>query len=123
MTGVISNIKDKALKNDYFREVLETGEHTQVVVMSLLPGEEIGPETHTDNDQVLFCVSGTGKVVLNGEETSFQEGDLVLVHSGTLHNFINSGTTSMKIITTYSPSHHPQGTIHKTKAEAGKAEY
>ena len=120
MTGVISNIKDKALKNDYFREVLETGEHTQVVVMSLLPGEEIGPETHTDNDQVLFCVSGTGKVVLNGEETSFQEGDLVLVHSGTLHNFINSGTTSMKIITTYSPSHHPQGTIHKTKAEAEK---
>ena len=77
-------------------------------------------KTHTDNDQVLFCVSGTGKVVLNGEETSFQEGDLVLVHSGTLHNFINSGTTSMKIITTYSPSHHPQGTIHKTKAEAEK---
>ena len=118
MTGVVANIKDKALKNDYFREVLETGEHTQVVVMSLLPGEEIGAETHTDNDQVLFCVSGTGKVVLNGEETSFQEGDLVLVHSGTLHNFINSGATSMKIITTYSPAHHPQGTIHKTKAEA-----
>lgn len=123
MTGVISNIKDKALKNDYFREVLETGEHTQVVVMSLLPGEEIGAETHTDTDQVLFCVSGTGKVVLNGEETSFQEGDLVLVHAGTLHNFINTGATSMKIITTYSPSHHPQGTIHKTKEEAEKAEY
>lgn len=123
MTGVIANIKDKALKNDYFREVLETGEHTQVVVMSLLPGEEIGEETHTDTDQILFCVAGTGKVVLNGEETTFQEGDLVLVHSGTLHNFINSGTTSMKIITAYSPAHHPQGTIHKTKADAQKANY
>lgn len=123
MTGVLSGIKDKALQNTYFCEVLDTADHTQMVIMSLLPGEEIGEETHKDNDQMLYCVQGSGSVVLNGEEAEFKEGDIVLVHAGTLHNFINSSASSMKIITTYSPSHHPAGTVHKTKEEAEKAEY
>ena len=118
MTGVVSNIKDKALKNTYFREVLETGIYTQVVIMSIPVGEDIGMEIHKDNDQVLCCVAGQGKVVLNGEEASFNEGDLVLVRAVVRHNFLNVGDVDLKIITTYSPPHHPEGTIHKNKEEA-----
>lgn len=123
MNGKIGNIKDKALQNIYFREVLETGKHTQVVLMSIPGGSEIGEETHTDSDQILYCVEGNGKVILNHQESPFEEGDLVLVNADTVHNFINTGVTDMKIITTYSPPHHPVGTIHKTKEEAQKANY
>lgn len=118
MKGVMADIKGQALENTYFRRVLETGVNTQVVIMSLAAREDIGAETHEDNDQVLYCVAGQGKAVLNGEEAGFCEGDLVLVRAGVLHNFVNVGNTALKIITTYSPPHHPDGTVHKTKAEA-----
>ncbi len=121
--GIIRNIEEKTKQNTYFRQVLETGEHTQVVIMSIPAGGEIGEEVHKDNDQILFCVAGEGKVILNDVEDSFAEGDLVLVPAGTKHNFINTGSEEMKIITAYSPPHHPQGTIHKTKAEAEQANY
>lgn len=119
---MIKNIKEKALENTYFRQVLETGKNTQVVIMSIPKGGEIGSETHPENDQVLYLVEGQGRVVLDGVEAVFEKGDLVLVKAGTVHNFINSGERDMKIITTYSPPHHPDGTIHKTKEEAEKSD-
>lgn len=123
MQGLIKDIKGKTKENTYFRHVLETGDHTQVVIMSIPPGGEIGAEAHPDNDQILYLVDGEGKVVLNGEESEYTKGDLVLVKAGTKHNFINTGDEDLKIITTYSPPHHPQGTIHKTKEEAATANY
>lgn len=119
----IKNINQQAKDNQYFRQVLATGKKVQVVIMSILPGEEIGAETHPDNDQTLLLVEGEGQVVLDGQTSAYSAGDLVLVPAGTEHNFINKGEQPMKIITTYSPPHHPDGTIHKTKAEADKADY
>jgi len=123
MLGHIQNIEQKAKENSFFRQVLETGEHTQIVIMSIPPNSDIGMETHQDNDQVLYLVDGEGKVILNGQEEPFKKGDIVLVRAGTEHNFETVGTTPMKIITTYSPPHHPDGTVHKTKEEAEAAEY
>jgi mannose-6-phosphate isomerase-like protein (cupin superfamily) len=119
--GRVENIKQQALDNDYFRRVLETGQHTQIVIMHIPAGGEIGEETHSQNDQVLYLVSGRGKVYLNDQEQDFNEGDIVLVPAGTKHNFVASSDQPMNIITTYSPPHHPRGTVHKTKAEADKA--
>ena len=123
MKGFIHDICAKAKENRYFRQVLETGEHTQIVLMSIKPGEEIGEEVHDDNDQVLYFVQGKGKAVLEGEEKEFGEDDVFLVRAGTKHNFINTGKEDLKIITSYSPAHHPAGTVHKTREEAQKAEY
>jgi mannose-6-phosphate isomerase-like protein (cupin superfamily) len=120
--GQIKNILQQAIDNDNFRQVLETGEHTQVVIMSIPPGGEIGEEVHEDNDQVLYLAAGTGQVVLDGQTSDFNTGDLVLVPAGTKHNFITKGDSPMKIITTYSPPHHPDGTVHKTKSAADSAE-
>lgn len=122
MNELVKDIKDQAKQNEYFRRVLLTSEHAQVVIMSIPAGGDIGLETHTDNDQVLYLVEGAGKVILNGKESAFEVGDLVLVKAGVKHNFVTVGETPMKIITTYSPPHHPAGTIHKTKAEADQAE-
>ncbi len=123
MINLIKNIKQQAKENTYFRHVLETGANTQVVIMSIPIGGEIGEEVHNDNDQVLYLVEGVGKVVLEGQEEIFEKNDLVLVRAGTKHNFINTGEADMKIITTYSPPHHPDGIIHKTKEEAENAHY
>jgi len=123
MDGFISDILGKAKKNNFFRQVLVNGKHTQIVIMSIPPGGEIGEEVHPANDQILFLVSGEGKVLLNGKEGVFRSGDIVLVKAGTRHNFINTGDTDLKIITMYSPPHHPAGTIHKTKKEADEAGY
>lgn len=123
MKGYISDIKQIAKQNSSFRRVLETGKFTQVVIMSIPPGGDIGEETHADTDQVLYLVKGEGKVMLNGEKHAFKKHDLVLVHAGTKHNFLNTGEDDMKIITMYSPPHHPEGTVHRTKADAEKANY
>lgn len=123
MLGHIEGIEKKARQNTYFRQVLETGKNTQIVIMSIPPNSDIGMETHPDNDQVLYLVEGEGKVILNEQEEPFKKGDVVLVRAGTEHNFITVGTEPMKIITTYSPPHHPDGTIHKTKEEAESANY
>lgn len=119
--GHIVDIFQKAKDNDYFRRVLETGPHTQVVIMSIPPGGEIGEETHADNDQVLQLVDGAGRVMLDGHTADFRAGDLVLVPAGTRHNFTAAADAPLKIVTTYSPPHHPDGTVHKTKAEADAA--
>lgn len=122
MKGYVQDILSKAISNNYFRQVIETGDETQTVVMCIKPGEDIGNEVHPNNEQVLICVEGSGKAILNKEEGAFRKGDLVVVKAGTEHNFLNSGSNEMKIITIYSPPHHSEGTIHKTKAEALEAE-
>lgn len=116
-------LENEAKGNTNFRKVLATGNHTQVVVMSIPVGEDIGMETHEVEDQVLYFIEGQGKAILNGEEQDFVAGDAVLVPSGTEHNFVNTGEKDLKIITMYSPSHHPDGKIHVTKADAENDEY
>jgi mannose-6-phosphate isomerase-like protein (cupin superfamily) len=122
MKGYFHDLRGEALANNYFRRVAETGGKMQVVLMSLAVGEEIGMEVHPDNEQMLLNVAGQGKTILNGEAENFNEGDMVLVRAGVEHNFINVGQEPLKIITLYSPPHHADGTIHKTKAEAEAAE-
>ncbi|HEY8108964.1 MAG TPA: cupin domain-containing protein [Patescibacteria group bacterium] len=117
----LGNILEQAKANDNFRKVLATGDNVQVVLMSIPPEGEIGEETHPDNDQVLLLVDGGGSAILDGKEQPFEEGDLVVVPAGTLHNF-TAGKDGLKVVTTYSPPHHPEGTVHATKAEADAAE-
>ncbi len=119
MTGYVDNIEKKSEENNYFRQVVYTGQHSQLVVMSLLPSEDIGMEVHETTDQFLRIEKGEGKVVMNGEEKPIKEGDAIVVPAGTQHNVINtSPTNSLKLYTIYSPPHHKDGVIHKTKAEA-----
>jgi mannose-6-phosphate isomerase-like protein (cupin superfamily) len=113
----LKNLAQLAKDNSYFRHVLATGQHAQVVLMSIPPGGEIGEEVHADNDQILYLVEGSGRVILDGQPADFSVGDLVLVPAGMRHNFETVGETTMKIITAYSPPHHPDGTIHETKAD------
>jgi mannose-6-phosphate isomerase-like protein (cupin superfamily) len=115
---LLKDLVGQAKANAYFRHVLATGEYTQVVVMSIPPGEDIGEEVHEDTDQALYLVEGAGRVTLDGEASDFAAGDLVLVAAGTRHNVETVGDTAMKIITTYAPPHHPDGTIAETKADA-----
>lgn len=121
MTGFVGNIEELSLANGNFRQVLYTAPHSQLVVMSLLPGEEIGMEVHPENDQFIRIEKGTGKAVLNGEESALADGTAVVIPAGINHNIINTGTEEMKLYTIYSPAHHPDGTIHPTKADAMKA--
>ncbi len=120
MKGYITNIEQKTLENEYFREVLYTDERVQLVVMSLPPGEEIGEEVH-ELDQFLRIEAGEGKAVLEGVEHTIADGSAVVVPKGTRHNIINSGTSAMKLYSLYAPPEHKDGTIHKTKAEAEAA--
>ncbi|MBI1863191.1 cupin domain-containing protein [Candidatus Microgenomates bacterium] len=116
------NIKKAAKENSNFRTVLETGTHSQLVVMSILPGSEIGAETHEGTDQILVFVAGQGKAVINGESRPVEKHDVVFVPAGALHNFINTGDEDLKLYTVYAPPEHAPGTVHKTKEEAEKAE-
>ncbi len=119
MTGYLQNIEEITVKNEYFRQVLFTGQHTQLVVMSLKPGEKIGLETHEGVDQFFRVETGTGSVFMNGEERPIQDGYAFIVPAGTEHNVTNTSTEKpLKIYTLYSPPQHRDGTIHKTKEEA-----
>jgi mannose-6-phosphate isomerase-like protein (cupin superfamily) len=112
-----------AKKNEYFRQELVTGMHSQVVLMSIPPGGEIGEEIHPDVDQVLVFVSGEGKAIVNGEQSSVAAQSLYFVPAGTRHNFINTGASPLKLYTVYAPPEHAPGTVHRTKAEADAAEH
>jgi mannose-6-phosphate isomerase-like protein (cupin superfamily) len=124
MTGFFGSIEELTLKNDYFRQVLFTAKHCQLVVMCLQPGEEIGNEVHANVDQFFRIEKGDAKFVLNGSEEHMAHGtDAVVVPAGIFHNVINtSKSQQLKLYTVYSPPNHPDGTIHKTKAEAEAAE-
>jgi mannose-6-phosphate isomerase-like protein (cupin superfamily) len=118
MSGYIVNIEAQTEANAYFREVLFTAPHCQLVVMSLNVGEDIGEEVHT-LDQFLRVESGEGKAILDGEETPLKAGFAVVVPAGTKHNIVNtSSSVPLKLYTLYAPAQHRDGTIHKTKAEA-----
>lgn len=119
MTGYVLNIEEKTLQNDYFREVLNTSQHSQLVVMSLNPNEEIGMEIHEIVDQFIRVEQGEGKTILNGEEHIISDGFAIIIPAGAEHNIINtSPDKKMKIYTIYSPAHHKDKTIHKTKQDA-----
>lgn len=121
MKGYKGNIEKLTLENDNFRRVLYTGAHSQLVLMSLKPNEEIGAEVHPDNDQFFRFEAGEGKVVIDGAEQAIKDGDAVIVPAGAQHNIINvSATESLKMYTIYSPAHHRDGVVHATKEEAEK---
>lgn len=116
MKGYITNIEKVTLENEDYRRVLYTAKHSQLVLMNLAPGEEIGEETH-HLDQFFRFEEGEGVVVLDGIEHAVGNGSAVVIPEGTRHNVINTGTTHLKLYSIYSPPEHKDGTIHKTKAE------
>jgi mannose-6-phosphate isomerase-like protein (cupin superfamily) len=116
------DIIELAKRNDAFRREVATGEHSQVVVMTIPPAEEIGEEVHEGNDQLLVIVEGECEAVLDGRTSQVGPNQLVLVKAGTRHNFINTGQAPLQLVTVYAPPEHAPGTVHQTKAEAEAAE-
>jgi len=124
MLGYVGSIEKKTLQNTNFREVVFTGKHAQLVVMSLGPGEDIGIEVHAGVDQFFRVEEGEAKFVLAGKDHLVHAGDAVVVPAGTRHNVVNaSATLPLKMYTIYSPPNHPAGTVHVKKADALVAEH
>jgi len=115
-------IAEETARNDFFRAVRFTGKHTQVVMMTLKAGEEIGAEVHPDNDQILIFTEGTARAEVGDEHRDVSAGDMVAVPAGTRHNFINTGSGPLRLMTIYGPPDHAPDTVHRTKAEALEAE-
>ena len=111
-----------AEQSNDFRRVLWTGEHTQLVIMTLPVGGEIGVEKHDENDQILTFVSGVGEATLSGVTKAVAAGDLVVVPAGVTHNFVNTGPDPLVLYTVYGPPDHADGAVHATKAEADASE-
>ena len=123
MKGFVNNIEQATLANNNFRQVLYTSKHSQLVLMSLKPNEEIGMEVHNDNDQFFRFEKGMGKVIIDGNEYQISDGFAVVVPSGAQHNVINtSADQDLKLYTIYSPAHHKDGIVRATKAEAAANE-
>ena len=123
MSGYSINIEQKTLAGNNFREVLYTTPRSQLVIMTLQPGEEIGMEHHTGHDQFIRVEAGTGVAILDGEEHPLEDGVAVVIPAGTEHNVINkSQTEPMRLYTLYTPPEHPDGIVHATKAEADEYE-
>lgn len=119
MKGFCANIEKETLENDNFRKVLYTGARSQLVLMSLKPLEDIGMEIHTENDQFFRFEQGQGKCIIDDNEYELKDGVAIVIPSGAKHNIINtSETDDLKLYTIYSPAHHKDGTIRKTKQEA-----
>lgn len=116
------NIEEQTIQNNNFRKVLYTGVHSQLVVMSLNPGEEIGAEVHPHVDQFFRIEQGTAKFEIDGQVFESGPDHAVIVPAGSEHNVTNVGQDAVKLYTIYSPPNHPDGTIHATKAEADAAE-
>jgi len=119
MKGFNANIEQETLNNNDFRHVLYTGKNSQLVLMAIAPGEDIGSEVHTENDQFFRFEAGEGKCVIDGNEYLVKDGSAIVVPAGAEHNIINLSTTEyLQLYTIYSPAHHKDGIIRKTKAEA-----
>ena len=119
MEGFVTNIEEETLKNENFRKVLYTAKHSQLVLMNLKLNEEIGMETHPDNDQFFRFEKGQGKVIIDGNEYEVSDGSAVVVPAGAQHNVINtSETEELRLYTIYSPPHHKDGIVRATKEEA-----
>ena len=112
--GFVTDVKKAAKENEAFRRVLFTAGKGQLVLMSLLPGEEIGAETH-DGDQVLYIVDGEGLAVIDGEKQEIEKGSIVFVPAGALHNIVNTDDEAMKLFTVYAPPQHADGTVEMKK--------
>jgi mannose-6-phosphate isomerase-like protein (cupin superfamily) len=121
MKGYVTNIEKNSKENENFRKVLYTARYSQLVLMSLKPGEEIGEEVH-GLDQFLRVEEGTGKTILDGVEHKIEDGSAIVVPAGTRHNVINTGSGPMKLYTVYSPPNHRDGVLHKTREVAEKDE-
>lgn len=117
MKGYVANIEKLSLENDNFRKVLYTGKNSQLVLMSLLAGEEIGEEVH-DVDQFFRVENGKGTAILSGTSHDIADGSVIVIPAGTKHNILNNGSGEMKLYTLYMPPHHRDGVVHKTKAAA-----
>jgi len=119
MKGYTTNIEKDTLENNNFRKVLYTGKHSQLVLMSLAPKEEIGMEVHEENDQFFRFEKGQGKCIIDGNEYDLGDGVAIVVPAGAQHNIINtSDTEALKLYTIYSPTHHKDGIVRATKEEA-----
>jgi mannose-6-phosphate isomerase-like protein (cupin superfamily) len=119
MAGYVTNIEKDARTNSDFRRVLFTGPHSQLVLMTLGPGEDIGLETHAGTDQFIRVESGRGVAVLDGREHPLEDGSAVVIPAGTRHNVVNrSPSEPLRLYTVYTPPEHPDGTVHRTRAEA-----
>ena len=126
MKGFNSNIETDTLENNNFRKVLYSGNHLQLVLMSLKAGEEIGEEIHNGNDQFFRFESGVGKCIIEGKEYHVKNGDVIVIPAGAKHNIINAdSTTELKMYTIYAPPHHKDGIVRATKedAENNEAEF
>jgi mannose-6-phosphate isomerase-like protein (cupin superfamily) len=129
MTGWVGDIERETIENATFRTVLWTGDHSQLTVMSISPGEDIGKEVHTDHDQFLRIEQGSARVELGPSENEVEvKQDVgadwaIVVPAGVWHNLINTGDDDLRVYSIYSPAEHPPGTVHATKAEAEAAEH
>ena len=129
MTGWVDDIEKATLDNDTFRTVLFTGAHLQMTVMCIQPGEEIGVEKHDDLDQFIRIEQGTGQVQMGSSKDDLSEvRDIeddwaAIIPGGTWHNVVNTGTEPLRLYSIYTPPEHPEGTVHRTKAEADAAEH
>lgn len=115
--GYIINIESETIANDNFRKVLYTAPHSQLVLMSLKAGEDIGMEIHSDNDQFFRVEKGQGKIIIDGNEYDVSDGFAIVIPAGSEHNVINTGSDSLKLYTIYSPAHHRDRVLHATKEE------
>ena len=123
MAGFVTNIELDTLENEDFRCVIFTAPHSQLVLMTIQPGEDIGQETHAEHDQFLRIESGAGVVILDGQKTDLVDGSAVVIPAGVEHNVVNtSDDEPLRLYTLYSPPEHPDGTVHRTKKEARAAE-
>jgi mannose-6-phosphate isomerase-like protein (cupin superfamily) len=123
MSGFSVNIEDKTLQNANFRHVLYTTPRSQLVIMTLEPGDDIGVEKHEDHDQFIRIEAGFGEAILDGETHILEDGVALVIPAGTEHNVINtSATERMRLYTLYTPPEHPDGIIHETKADADEYE-
>jgi mannose-6-phosphate isomerase-like protein (cupin superfamily) len=120
--GTKLDVASLARENQAFRREVVTGAHSQLVVMTIPPGGEIGEEVHEHADQILLFVDGEAEAVLDGERSAVGPNDVVFVRAGTRHNFINTGDGSLRLATIYAPPEHAPGTVHATKEEADAAE-
>lgn len=118
MKGFVDNIEQLTTENDLFRKVLYTGQHLQLVLMTLKPGEEIGAEVHEDHDQFFRIEAGKGEVIIDGQRTAVEDDDAVIVPAGARHNVVNTGDEPLKLYTIYGPPEHRDAVIHDTKAAA-----
>jgi mannose-6-phosphate isomerase-like protein (cupin superfamily) len=114
----LKNFQNAASENEFFRNVLYTGERSQLVAMSLAPEEEIGAETHATTDQTFFFIDGSGEATVDRKPLPISAGDVLFVPAGSLHNVRNTSKRPMKLLTLYAPPEHPAGTIEKTREEA-----